>query len=303
MTLKQIKNMAASVRQRLLDLSRKENRPFEEITRLYAMERFLFRLGCSKYKDNLVLKGAMMFRVWQPKQNRTTMDIDLLGRMENDPETIEKCISEICVIVNGDDGITFDPTSVRGEEITKGAEFLGRRIRFTGYLERMRIPMQVDMGFGDSVIPDPEEVRVPCLLEQPSPLVMGYKKETAIAEKMHAMIQLGILNSRMKDFYDIWLLSREFDFDGSRLAQAIQGTFRKRELDIDEDITAFSRKFIDEKLPQWASFSKKLKWTNSPESFEEIIVQVKKFLSPFIAMLRTSVQPPYKWVAPGPWVE
>jgi hypothetical protein len=301
MTVKNLKNVAASVRQKLLNKARTGQRSFEEIARMYAMERFLYRLGFSRYRKKFVLKGALMFRVWKDTVNRPTMDIDLLGLMSNDPTLLENAIRDICAETVEADGLFFDAASVKSESITSGAEYVGRRILFLGHLENMRIPMQLDIGFGDKVFPAPEEAILPSILGYSSPVLIGYTRESAIAEKFHAMMEMGELNSRMKDFYDIWLLSRTFEFRGELLEKAIQFTFGKRKSSYADEIIAFGETFAMEKQAQWAAFAKKLYLKDTPGVLVEIIVQIKTFILPVITALIDKSNPPSKWTAPGPW--
>jgi hypothetical protein len=301
LTQKYLKNIPASVRQRLLNKAREDNRSFEEIVKLYAMERFLYRLSNSKHRTGLILKGALMLRVWLETINRPTMDIDALGKMSNDAATLEKCIKEIYLVTVEPDGLVFDPESIVSDDISKGTAYIGRRIRFIGHLENMRIPMQMDIGFGDSIFPAPLEVTIPSMLGFPSPIVIGYTKESSIAEKFHAMVEMGELNSRMKDFYDIWLLSMFFDFNGEVMANAVLSTFGKRSTPVDQEISAFTETFAAEKQIQWNAFRKKLNSGNIPDSFYDVVKPVKAFLMPIIRSLAVNKNAPLKWIAPGPW--
>jgi predicted nucleotidyltransferase component of viral defense system len=196
------KNIAASVRQRLLMMARETSRPFNELLQYFAMERFLYRLSKSRYADNFVLKGALMLTVWEAPLTRPTMDIDLLGRIDNSIETIADLTREICRQEVELDGIDFDAATVEPERIAEDADYEGIRVRFRGSLDTARIVIQLDIGFGDTVIPSPEPVSYPTLLDLPAPHIRGYSRESTIAEKFEAMVKLGILNSRMKDFYD-----------------------------------------------------------------------------------------------------
>ncbi|MBW2593251.1 MAG: nucleotidyl transferase AbiEii/AbiGii toxin family protein [Deltaproteobacteria bacterium] len=214
------KNMSASVRQRLLNRARSDHRPFNELLQYYAMERFLYRLSQSVHVDRFILKGALMLRVWRSPELRPTMDIDMLGVTSNEKVDIVAQIQDILTVDVETDGLAFDPDSIQAERITEDADYEGIRIRFLGELGTARINMQIDIGFGDVVYPEPEESDFPTMLNSPVPRLLCYSRESSIAEKFEAMVKLGMLNSRMKDFYDIWLLSRQFDFDGAKLAAA-----------------------------------------------------------------------------------
>lgn len=301
MTSKNVKNIAASARQKLLNKSKEENRSFEELVRRYAMERFLYRLSQSEYRDKLILKGALMFAVWKKSIYRPTMDIDMLGRLNNDSVALEKCVRDICSTEVTPDGILFDPTSVKSDAITKDADYVGRRIQFLGRMENMRISMQVDIGFGDTVFPAPEEIIMPSFFQMPTGVIIGYTRESAIAEKFHAMVQMAELNSRMKDFYDIWLLSSSFDFYGERLAQAITFTFKTRNVSVEENVIAFSIDFAEEKQAQWSSYLKKNRINDTSTRFRDITYQVGSFLLPIIVSIVKKSPPPRLWSAPGSW--
>jgi len=303
MTNRRYKNIAASVRQRLLNNARETNRPFAEVLQYFAMERFLYRLTKSPYSENLILKGALMLIAWEAPLTRPTMDIDMLGRIENDVDNIVSIIQEICLKEVEPDGIIFDTDSVAGERIREDADYEGIRVRFKGSLDTAQFTMQLDIGFGDVVVPSVEATNYPTILDLPVPHLQGYSKESMIAEKFEAMIKLGVLNSRMKDFFDIWLLSRQFDFDGTTLAKAIAKTFSTRGTDLQPDPTAFGDTFAKDatKDSQWRGFIRKNRMENTPHDFEEIVNAVSAFLKPIADCLSKSKDFTDKWNPPGPW--
>lgn len=218
-------NLTASVHQRLLNHARATERPFNEVLQRFALERFLYRLGHSPYARRFVLKGALMLTAWQIPSARPTRDIDLLGRMGNSVEQVVSAVKAICREPVPDDGLRFETEGIIGERITETAKYVGVRVRFNAYLGNARIPVRIDVGFGDPLVPGSSLVRLPTILDFPPPEVQGYSRESAIAEKYHAMVYRGQLNSRMKDFYDVWSLATHFRFEGSILAQAIWETF------------------------------------------------------------------------------
>ena len=275
-------DMSASVRQRLLTRSKSENRPFNELLQYYAMERFLFRLSLSEHARHYILKGALMLRAWNSPVYRPTMDIDLLGRTGNAEGNITSHFRDILAVDVDPDGLTFDSRSIVTERITQGAEYEGVRVRFRGALGTARISMQIDIGFGDIVYPGPEIAALPCILISPVPTLLGYSRESAIAEKFEAMIKLGQLNSRMKDFYDIWLLSRHFEFELMNLRKAIRLTFKHRGTELSYPIEAFSSEFISSRQSTWAAFCRRLKQDHLPESFKVVVAEVALFLDPVI---------------------
>ena len=294
-------NIAASVRQRLLNLARKDQRPFNELLQYYAMERFLYRLSRSSHAGRFILKGALMLLAWRSPVSRSTMDIDLLGRTSNKEADIISQLHDILAAEVPPDGLVFDPDSIEAERITEDADYEGIRIRFRGMLDSARVNMQIDIGFGDIVFPGPEESDLPAMLDLPAPRLLCYSRESAIAEKFEAMVKLRELNSRMKDFYDIWLLSRQFDFEGEKLAEAIRLTFNHRGTTLSDEIVAFTEEFIEAKESQWKAFIKKLKQDHVPPSFADIVATVNAFLGPISSALSAGATAPTRWVAPGPW--
>lgn len=294
-------NVAASVRQRLLNRARADKRPFNELLQYYAMERFLYRLSKSFFSDRFILKGALLLRAWDAPEFRPTMDIDMLGKTSNEEADILSLIRNILIVPVEEDGLVFDSGSLQSEQITEDADYEGIRVRFRGALDSARIVMQIDIGFGDIVYPAPEEAVLPTMLEFPAPKLLCYSRESAIAEKFEAMIKLGFLNSRMKDFYDIWLLSRQFDFTGRDLAEAIRLTFEQRKTAFPVRIESFSEDFVNEKQVQWAAFHKKLDQEHIPSDLREIVLHLDGFLAPVISILTTGSTFNHNWLAPGPW--
>ena len=296
-------NIAASVRQRLLDKARETGRPFNELLQYFAMERFLYRLSKSPYADNFVLKGALMFTVWEAPLTRPTLDIDLLGRIDNRIETIVRVAREICRQEVEPDGLAFDITTIEAERIAEDADYEGIRVRFRGSLGTARIVMQLDIGFGDIVIPSPEFTNYPTLLDMPAPQLRGYSRESTTAEKFEAMVKLGILNSRMKDFFDLWLMSCKFDFDGVTLAEAISKTFSTRGTKIPAEPIALTTAFGEDsaKAAQWRGFVRKSRLKDVPKNFAEVVATIATFLGPIARHL--SDGGPFKatWKAPGQW--
>lgn len=302
MTVKNLKNVAASVRQKLLNKSKEENRPFNEILQYYVMERFLYRLSLSPHAGKFILKGAMMLRVWGAHESRPTMDIDMLGKTENSMNSLLQKIKEICMVeAVPEDGVSFDSANISAEEITEDAEYIGIRVRLPAKLDTAVLKIQLDIGFGDAVYPEPKKYFLPVLLDFPAPDLLCYSRESSIAEKFEAMIKLGMLNSRMKDFYDIWLLANQFDFKGDELRDAVSCTFKKRGVDMPENITAFSGEFIEAKKIQWNAFRKRLKQVKAPESFADVVNAVQNFLQPVIDTLRSDKAMPENWHASDSW--
>lgn len=277
-----VKNIEASVRGRLQDKARKTNRPFAEVLQYYGMERFLYRFAQSKYAKSFILKGALMFTVWNVPARRTTVDIDFLARFDNKIKEIEQVMREICNAKIPPDGLKFDAKTIKGERIKEDTNYKGVRVKFLGFLEKSKIPMQIDIAFDDVITSKPSEINYPTILDFPAPHLQGYTFETVIAEKFEAMIKLGSLNSRMKDFYDIWLTTRQFDFDSKKLAAAIKATFKHRKTGLPSGKPIFPPEIYDEKSVQatmWKAFLKKSELKNAPDTLAAVATAIEEFLS------------------------
>ena len=298
-----MKNVAASVRARLMNLSRASDRPFQEVLQYYGLERFLYRFAQTSHSDAFVLKGALMLRVWGTPQSRPTRDIDFLAYGDNSVEILEQIIRKACETDVEDDGLSFDSGSIEGMRMKEDAEYEGVRVKFNGFLERARIPMQIDIGFGDVVYPGASEALYPTLLDHPAPNLRLYPRETVVAEKFQAMVVLGRLNSRMKDFFDLWMIARQFDFQGNELATAVRKTFYNRNTDIDADPVALTSSFTaDEKTEmQWKAFIKRMRIEHHPGSLDEIREPLRQFLIPIAETLVAGETFEAKWIAPGGW--
>lgn len=291
------KNLPASVRQRLLNLSRAQNRPFSEVLQFYVMERFLYRLSQSAQADRFILKGALMLQVWQSPQSRPTMDIDFLGRTSNDPDALTSQLKDILATDVAADGIEYDIDSLRAETIKEDADYKGARIRFTAKLDNTLSHLQLDIGFGDVVVPEPEYQFYPTLLEFPAPELHCYSRESVIAEKFEAMVSLGELNSRMKDFFDIWLLARQFSFELGPLRKAIEATFNNRKTSL-PDLPLFDEEFAKDKQNQWQAFGKRLGNVPYEADFPTLLQLLEAFLG---ETLRTEAAETRQWNAVSYW--
>ncbi len=244
-----------------------------------------------------------MLMVWDVRIRRSTMDIDMLGKMINNNDFIISMVREICLQEVEPDGIIFDPDSISAQIITEDADYKGVRVNFRGSLGTARITIQLDIGFGDIVVPSPELMIYPTILDLPAPQIRGYSKESTIAEKFEAMVRLGIMNSRMKDFLDIQLLSHQFDFDGKTLARAIEKTFSTRHTAIPIHPTAFTDAFMKDEIKniQWKAFLRKNRMVNEANTFEAAVNAVSFFLKPIVESLANNHPVPKTWKAPGPW--
>ncbi|MEZ4615354.1 MAG: nucleotidyl transferase AbiEii/AbiGii toxin family protein [Caldilineaceae bacterium] len=300
----QPKNLAASVHQRLLNLSQQRNDDFNRLLILFAIERLLYRLSVSDHAHKFVLKGALLFMVWTVPDFRPTRDLDLLGFGDPSDETLLQLFQTICQQPVVDDGLIFDPQSVRVRAIRADQEYQGQRVELTANLGRAKLPLQIDIGFGDLVLPAPVAAEYPTLLDFPSPHLRVYSRESVIAEKFHAMATLDWSNSRMKDFYDLWILSRLFPFDGVRLTQAIDATFTRRNTAIPaETPTALTAEFAETpmKITQWQAFLRRNRLAVDGASFADMITELSRFLLPPLQALAQATPFSQYWTVEGGW--
>lgn len=281
---KQPTNVAASVRGRLQNLARARGREFQLVLTEFAIERLLYRLGISDHADRFVLKGAMLFKLWSEEDRRATWDLDLLGHGASQVQAVEAVIRDLCA-TTVEDGITFDPESIRGEEIRAEAAYVGARVRLTARLDNARIPMQVDVGFGDAVTPAPVRQEYPTLLNHPAPSILTYPREVVVAEKLEAAITLGVTSSRMKDLYDLFVLASGFDFDGERLVTAVRSTFERRGTPLPEGEPIFlSAEFLTAppRQAQWQAVVRRGRLDAAPHA-DELGALLSEFATPVLA--------------------
>jgi hypothetical protein len=297
--------MAASVRQRLQNAARNTNRPFQEMLVYYAMERFLYRLARSPHAGQFVLKGALLLRAWNAPASRPTKDIDLLGHMENTVDAVVPILRAVCSQQVEPDGLVFHADTVAGTAIKEDADYAGVRVTFFATLQNARVAMQVDIGFGDVLTPAAAATDYPTLLDFPAPRLKSYNRETAVAEKFEAMVKLGLANSRMKDFYDVWLLSRQFDFDGPALAAAVSRTFANRKTAVVPSPFALTPAFAADagKQTQWRAFVRKSRLEDAPAELQEVVDALGAFLLPLAGAIDGGSAFDRTWRAPGPWQE
>ena len=304
MSVDQPRNLAASVRQRLLNVAKRNSEAFDLVLTRYALERLLYRLGQSDYRNQFLLKGAMMFAVWDGASHRPTRDIDLLGFGSGDLAQLEHVFREICQVPVAPDGLTFFADNLRAIEIRENQEHQGVRVLFEARLENAIIPIQIDIGYGDAVTPAPEEITFPTMLDFPAPKLRAYPIYTVVAEKFQAMVWLGIANSRMKDFYDIWVIMKKFSFEGHVLAQAISATFERRNTPLPTAAPfALTQPFASDKIKQtqWKAFLLKNKLSADNLTLADIIATLHEFLMPPTLMLAKERASDAIWLPGGPW--
>jgi predicted nucleotidyltransferase component of viral defense system len=269
-----------SIQQKLKDIAQKEGKTFQLILIRYLQERLLYRLSISEFKDKFYLKGGVFFYALYGHKSRPTKDIDFLGKnMENDPEGIKAIFQKICQQTpKNDDGVSFEIEKIQSENINETKNYPGVRIKIPALLGNVKETLQIDIGFGDIISPEAQTLSYPILLEGFDELtIQSYSIESAIAEKFEAMISLGQLNSRMKDFYDVYQFLQSRDFEETKLQQAIESTFKRRKTPKIENPVIFEDSFAQnqDKQKQWQSFLKKQK-LESEESFEKVmkIIQI-----------------------------
>jgi hypothetical protein len=296
------RNVAASVRARLLSRARETRQDFNLVLTRYAIERLLYRISISKHANQFLLKGALLFDLWFDIPHRPTRDADFLGFGSAELPRIEAVFKEICAIETLD-GVTFQPDTVRAAEIRKEADYAGVRVMLLGVIDGARCQIQIDIGFGDAVTPGPEDVEYPVMLtEFAAPRLRVYPRYTVVAEKFEALSSLGIANSRMKDYFDLWILAQHSDFDGDTLRQAIRATFDRRKTALVGEVPfGLTEAFAHDaqKQAQWRAFLRK----NRLEALalNDVIAALVVFMTPIIKAANANAVLSARWQAGGPW--
>jgi predicted nucleotidyltransferase component of viral defense system len=298
------RNRAQSVHQRLLNKARQRNEDPNLVLIRYALERFLYRLGRSVHKDQFILKGAMLFAAWTDQLHRPTRDLDLLGIGDSSDEVLVRLIGDIIRTPVESDGLDFDCDGVTISEIREAQDYPGKRIKLPVRLGNARLNLQIDVGFGDAVTPEPAEISYPTLLDSPPPRIRAYPPEAMIAEKLQALVAFDMAISRMKDFYDVWMLSKQFSFDGASLSAAIAATFERRRTTIPNGVpTALADEFAGDrgKQMQWTAFLRRNALASAPHDLSVVVRDLRTFLlEPLRAAARKQVFSK-SWSNGGPW--
>ncbi|MDN3519027.1 nucleotidyl transferase AbiEii/AbiGii toxin family protein [Aquisalimonas lutea] len=298
-----VQNVGASVRARLLNLAKERGVDFQLLAIRYGLERLLYRLSVSPHRNRFVLKGAMLFPVWLDDILRPTRDVDFLGYGDDDVAAMEAVFRDICTMEVPDDGVSFDSDQVSASRIKEDTEYGGIRLQTEALLDSMKLPIRVDIGFGDAVTPRVESAEYPALLDAPAPILGSYPRETVVAEKFQATVALGAANSRMKDFYDLWMLSQRFDFDGALLTKAVEATFSRRRtalpsetpVGLSDDLAKSTAK-----QNQWHAFLNREPLADAPGQLITVTTGLREFLLPIVVGLQRG-QPVGSWAAGGPW--
>jgi len=285
-----ITNLGASIRAKLYNVARKTGRDFDSLLLQYFQERFLYRLSISQFRRNFILKGALLFLAYKMPLLRPTKDMDFLSRsIANDQEKIKSIIGQVANI-DAMDGVSFVIASISAERIIENADYGGIRVKIEAVLDNARKVLQLDIGFGDTVVAGPIEMDFPILLEeQPVPHLQVYSKESAIAEKFEALVKLNILSSRMKDIYDILFITANESFNLKTMHKAILETFRNRETPLNDRISIFTEEFkhSKEKQTQWSAFLKRSR-LDSFKSFADAVEHLELFIEPACSKLLLS---------------
>jgi predicted nucleotidyltransferase component of viral defense system len=299
-----VKNVSASILARLRNQSQKLERPFAEVLQYYAMERFLYRLSKTNYADKFILKGGLMFYVWDLPLRRPTRDIDFRGYVSSSSKALLKIINDVIAVSVPEDGIVIDPQSVSIEDTQIDADYQGIRVKMTALLERSRIPLQIDIGFSDDLSSKAETIEYPNMLPNLKAARMkAYPKEAVVAEKFHAMLRHGDLNSHMKDYYDIWLISETFAFENHVLQKAIETTFKNRDTELPTERPAsLSVEFASTNNTRWMNFLQKMNLeTNQSDNFVNIMERIWKFLEHPVKTSLNQITSARKWTPQKGW--
>jgi predicted nucleotidyltransferase component of viral defense system len=300
------KNVGASVRDRLTQRARAAGENVQLILTRYAIERLLYRLSLSAHSEKFVLKGAMLFSLWSPTPYRATGDLDLLGMGDPAATALIAAFRDVLQVEAADDGVTFLPETLRAEPTRPQDEYAGVRVLFDAMIAGARLPIQVDVGFGDAVTPAAQQIEYPSLLGMPTAKLKAYPPETVVAEKLEALVSLGVANSRMKDFFDLWAISQTFAFEGTVLARAIKATFERRTTALPAQTPfGLSEAFAADpaKQVQWLAFLRRTEIALAPEPLSELIPAISAFLTPVLRAAHSSESPPGHWPSGGPWRE
>ncbi|OGN97531.1 MAG: hypothetical protein A2Z71_10475 [Chloroflexi bacterium RBG_13_50_21] len=299
-----LKNIPASIHQRLKNSAERDGRPFQEYLYKYSIERFLYRISRSHHKDEFILKGGLMFSGWGIPLRRPTRDIDMQVYRVTEANDLVALVREICLQEDEIDGMRYDPESVRGEEIIEAANYPGIRVYFIGYLGDAQVYLHLDVSFANVITPGEYVFDYPTMLGMPGFKQRGYPIETAIAEKLQAMVVLDEINDRMKDFFDIWLLSQEANITGGTLVDAIRATFRVRSTQLPQNLPpALSEEFALRRESDWRVFLKRsLLGDESPPTFHIVIGTLREFLWPVLQAAYQNTPFNRVWRAGYSWI-
>ena len=275
---------AESVKAKLKNFAKETGHTFQEALTYYGLERTIYRISVSQYAEHFVLKGGIfLYAFFQRDYERATTDVDLLARKISNSADEMKAVFQNILSIEAEDALVFDTEAITVENITEFKYYHGLHVTAVGYLDRTRIPVSIDIGFGDVIYPNAVKMDFPVILDMESPSISAYSLESSIAEKLEAIIHNGYLNSRYKDFYDIYVLCKKYSFQYADLRNAIIETFENRKTDLTMDPTAFGDEFLSDPMHQtrWNAFLKKKK-ALIPVSMDEAIDWIKRFVAPLL---------------------
>ena len=284
-------NVAASVHQRLLNVRDQTGEQFNHLLMRYGLERLLYRLQAAGHGDTFVLKAAVLFALWRDAPGRPTRDIDLLGFGDLTHDRLREIFVDICHTSVVDDGVRLDPESVQTQDIRDDQEYDGIRVRLLGFLGRARLAVQIDVGLGDALVPAPDEIDYPSILDFPTPRLRAYHPATVVAEKLNAMVVLGALNSRMKDFYDMHVILTHMGIEDALLKEAVRATFERRNTPLPRELpVAFTPDFLEDgiKETQWQAFLRRSALAPFHVVLVDVLADLRERLWPVLRMLRTT---------------
>jgi predicted nucleotidyltransferase component of viral defense system len=303
MTGKEIKNVTASVLAKLRNNSKSSGTPFQQVLQLYAMERFLYRISKSRHAQSVILKGALLLKTIGIPSARPTVDIDMLRKGKADHASLVALIKDCATLEVEADGLSFVADSVVAEDIAKDSEYKGTRVLMHARMDNVRLKIQIDFGVGDVMVPGPRIIQYPVFLGGDTISLLAYPIESSIAEKLQAMVALGNANSRMKDFYDVWICSKHLDFNADAFIKAIDATFKNRETPVPtDDVEALTAAFVEEHRVQWNAFVRKIGERELVDEFGRIVDDVKVFAMPALCSLVSGERLTKQWKAGQGWV-
>ncbi len=303
MSGREVEGRAESIRQRLRNELRARGEDVTLGLPRYAVERFLYRLGRSRHRERFVLKGATLFAIWGTAY-RPTRDVDFTGYGSPDAQDVITAFREICNTPDDVDQLVFDTDSITAEPIRDGSEYDGLRIRIRARLGASDIPIQADVGFGNAIVPGPEEQEYRTILGDPPPRILAYPPESVVAEKLHAMVMLGERNSRYKDFYDLYAMAGAFHFERPTLVQAVRATFERRSTPVEAALpAALAAPFYakEARAAQWRAYVDRNHLTEAPADFGRVGDRLTAFLQPVWADVASGTATAGDWQGGGPW--
>ena len=298
------RHLAASVRARLTTHAKTQGETVQFVLLRYAIERLLYRLSQSAYADRFILKGAMLFSVWADVPYRATGDLDLLGIGDSTAARLVQTFRAVCETAVPPDGVEFLADSVRADQVREHDAYQGVRVMLEARLAGARLSVQIDVGFGDVIVPPAPHIAYPTLLEFPAPQLRAYPRETVVAEKFQTLVRFAALTSRMKDVYDLWALATLFGFEGRVLAEAIRATFTRRQTPVPQETpVALTPAFAADptKQAQWSGFLRRTAMARTPDPLPLVLAQIQMFVMPPTVAIATGVAFEEWWAPGGPW--